>query len=81
MAITTILELLNNPLFKFLGIVAVGLSLLGGAYTKGQYDGRQAVKASIERATQDAIKRGHSGAADALKKLDTNKIPDYWWRD
>ncbi len=67
--------------FRYLiGIASVALSL-GGLYAKGRYDEHQYFKAKIESQKQEAIKKGHQGAIDALKKLDSDTIPGYWWRD
>lgn len=70
-----------NPIGRWISIAALAAGALGGIYTKGQYDGRQAVKVRIEAEKKSAIEKGHQGTIDALKKLDTNGIPDYWFRD
>ena len=70
-----------NPIGRWISIALLAATALGGIYTKGQYDGRQAVKARIEAEKKAAIEKGQQGAADALKKLDSDSIPDYWFRD
>ena len=70
-----------NPIGRWISIAVLAASALGGIYTKGQYDGRQAVKARINAEKKSAIEKGHQGTIDALKKLDTDSIPGWWFRD
>ena len=72
---------ISNPIGRWISVALIAAGALGGIYTKGQYDGRQAVKARIESEKKTAIEKGHQGTADALKKLDTDSIPDFWFRD
>lgn len=78
---TAILAFVFSPIGRW---IIGGLSILvviGGIYTKGRIDGRSSYKAKIERQINEAIEKGDSGRADALKKLDDGSTPDGWFRD
>ena len=79
--IAAVFEFLNTKIGRWIaGIVALAIAF-PVVYTAGDLHGRKIAKAAIEQQKQEAIRKGQQGAADALKKLDDNKIPDYWWRD
>jgi len=79
--IPAIFEFLNTKIGRWIaGIVALAIAF-PAVYTAGDLHGRKVAKAAIEQEKIDAIKKGKQGAADALKNLTDNKIPDYWWRD
>jgi hypothetical protein len=70
-----------NPAARIAAIGLIIVSAVLGIWTHGDLHGRKAMKLKIEREKQEAIVKGKQGAVDALKKLDDNTIPSYWWRD
>jgi hypothetical protein len=72
---------LFNTAGRIAAIVLIVATAGLGVWTHGDLHGRKAMKLKIEQEKQEAIVKGKQGAADALKKLDNNTIPDYWWRD
>lgn len=78
---TAILGLVLSPVGRWVsGFVAV-LAIISGIYIKGRSDGKQSYKAKIERQINEAISKGETGRADALKRLDDGSVPDGWFRD
>ncbi len=66
-----------------LGLLITGI-VIGGftlGYGKGVYDEHKSYKAKIERQINEAVSTGNEGRADAIRKLDADKLPDDWWRD
>ena len=72
---------INSPIGKWISLAVLVASILGGAYAKGRFDEHRYLMAKIEAQKADAIKKGQQGAIDALKKLDSNSIPPWWYRD
>lgn len=72
---------LFNPVGRLVSIGLIIVSAVLGIWTHGDLHGRKAMKAKIEQEKQEAIARGQQGAVDALKKLDSKTIPDWWFRD
>lgn len=69
-----------NPVGRLVAIGMIVVSAILGIWTHGDLHGRRAMKLKIQQEKQEAILKGQQGAADALKKLDENTLPDYWWR-
>jgi hypothetical protein len=78
---TAILALVLSPIGRWISGVLILLAVMGGIYAKGRIDGRSSYKAKIERQINDAVSKGDTGRADALKKLDEGGAPDGWFRD
>lgn len=78
---SAIMFFIFNPVGRIVSIGLIVVSAVLGIWTHGDLHGRKAMKLKIEQEKQDAILKGHKGTADALKKLDNNTIPNYWWRD
>ena len=76
-----LLSFFLSPVGRIVSIAMIAVSAVLGIWTHGDLHGRKAMKLKIEREKQEAIVKGNKGAADALKKLDSNTIPDYWFRD
>jgi hypothetical protein len=76
-----ILALVLSPIGRWISGVLILLAVMGGIYAKGRIDGRSSYKAKIERQINDAVSKGDTGRADALKKLDEGGAPDGWFRD
>jgi hypothetical protein len=70
-----------NPVGRVVSICMIAVGVILGVWTHGDLHGRKAMKLKIEQEKQEAILKGNKGAADALKKLESNTIPDYWFRD
>lgn len=70
-----------NPVGRLVSIGLIVIAAVLGIWTHGDLHGRKAMKLKIEQEKQEAILKGNKGAADALKKLDSNTIPDWWFRD
>ena len=62
-----------TPLGRWLGISAVALSIVGGAYLKGRSDGRASYQAKLTREINKAIATGDRARTEALKKFDSQK--------
>lgn len=72
---------LFNPVGRLVSLALIVVAAILGVWTHGDLHGRKAMKLKIEQEKQEAILKGNQGAADALKKLDSNTIPDFWFRD
>lgn len=72
---------LTSPFGRYVGIGAIALLIVGGAYTKGRFDGRASYKAKIERQIKDAVEKGNDARERALRDLDAGRLPDAWFRD
>lgn len=78
---TTILGFFLSPIGRWVGGLLLVGGLLAGVYFKGRIDGRASFKAKVERQINDAVQKGETGRADALKELDAGGAPDSWFRD
>ena len=78
----SILAFFLSPLGRYVGIGIAALAIVGGVYTKGRIDGQTAYKAKIERQIKDAIDKGDSARADALRQFDAapDSLPDDGFR-
>ena len=76
-----ILALVLSPIGRWISGALIVLAMLAGIYAKGRIDGKSSYKAKIERQINDAVSKGDTGRADALKKLDDGGAPDGWFRD
>lgn len=72
---------LLSPAGRWLAAGALALAVVGGAYTKGYFNGRAAYKAKIERQISDAVKKGTEARDNSLRELDAGRVPDEWFRD
>lgn len=72
---------LTEKLRQVLLIAGISIAASTIAYTWGVYDEHAQYKAKIERQKDEAVATGDQGRADALRKLDADKLPDDWWRD
>ena len=78
---TAIIAFVFSPIGRWVvGALSI-LVLIGGIYTKGRVDGRASYKAKIERQINDAVQKGDTGRADALRKLNDGELSDNWFRD
>ena len=62
-----------GPIGRYVGIGIVAVSLIGGVYAKGRYDGKTAYRAKLEREIKTAISKGDAAREQALRKFDSNK--------
>lgn len=79
---TAILAFILGPIGRWL-VTGFGiLAIAGGIYAKGRIDERAGYKAKIEREISDAINKGDSARADALRKFDAapDELPDDGFR-
>jgi len=78
---SAIIAFILSPIGRYVAGAAIILTMFGGTYVKGRFDGKYAYKAKIEREIADAVKKGDDGRASALKQLDSSGVPDGWFRD
>lgn len=79
--ITAIIAFCTSTIGRWITIAGVSALALFGAYVKGKWEGRAQYKAKIERQINEAVEKGDSGRADALRKFDADGVPDNWFRD
>ncbi len=70
-----------GPIGRWVGIGLIASAVFFGWGEKRYWDGRSSYKAKIEREKNEAIANGNQGGADALSKLDSDSLPNSWWRD
>lgn len=74
---------LLSPLGRYVAIGVAALVFIGGAYTKGRFDGRASYKAKIERQIEDAKSKGETAREKALRDFDAapdDELPDDGFR-
>lgn len=78
---TAILAFVLSPIGRWIAGVFVLLAIIASIYAKGRIDGHASEKAKVERQINDAVQKGDSGRANALKQLNNDSVPDGWFRD
>jgi hypothetical protein len=78
----SILAFFFSPLGRVVAIGLAALAIVGGAYTKGRFDGRASYKAKIEREIANAIEKGDAARERALRDFDAapDELPDDGFR-
>lgn len=79
--IGTAISFFLSPIGRYVGGALVVVLVVGGAYTKGRFDGRAAYKAKIERQIKNAVEKGTEARERSLRDLDDGRVPDSWFRD
>jgi hypothetical protein len=79
---TAIISFFLSPLGRWLGVAGISALVIFGTYTKGRMDGRAAYKAKIEREIANAVEKGNSAKANALREFDASPdgLPDDGFR-
>lgn len=78
---TAVISFFLSPLGRYVATALAALAIVGGAYTKGRFDGRASYKAKIERQIKDAVQKGTDARDRSLRDLDAGRVPDDWFRD
>lgn len=78
---TAILGFFLSPIGRYVGAALIAALVIGGAYTKGRFDGRASYKAKIERQIKDAVAKGTDARDRSLRDLDAGRVPNDWFRD
>lgn len=79
--IAWVIAAIQTKIGRWIAVGGVSVLALFGAYLKGKWEGRAQYKEKIERQIKDAVQKGDSGRADALRKFDDGQLPNSWFRD